>query len=201
MKIRKIVAATVVAGALATSGIVGSAAAQAATATAVSVTARPDVRAANELTLLQLLDVVRYEVRMRFPSATLMVAEGRSPSGPTTDMAKVTDWQLVYNTNDASTPVKSLQIHATLAGEIDAPVYHSVPWGGVVAIPDRVGMSPEIAYSLLRQAGHGNPYAYVSLVKPLIANPRLQYHFSQTQGGCDGYAVNVDDGYVQPICG
>lgn len=49
-------------------------------------------------------------------------------------MLDVTDWRLVYNTSGASSRIKSLQIHATLAGQIDVPVYSTAPWGGVVAI-------------------------------------------------------------------
>ena len=201
MKIRNIVAAMLVAGGLATTGLVGTGAAQAATSATATVASLSQLRAADQLSLRQLLDVVGFEVRLTFPNATLMVAEGSSPTGPTSDIADVTDWRLVYNTNDDAARVKSLEIHATLAGQIDAPVYHTSQWGGVVAIPDQVGMSPEQAYRILRDAGHGHPYQYVSLVKPLVAQPRLQYHFSNIPGGCDGYSVNVDDGYVQPICG
>lgn len=201
MKIRKIVAAMLVAGGLATTGLVGAGAAQAATSATTTVASLSQLRAADQLSLRQLLDVVGFEVRITFPNATLMVAEGGSPTGPTTDIANVTDWRLVYNTNDAAARVKSLEIHATLAGQIDAPIYHTAPWGGVVSIPDQVAMSPEQAYRILRDAGHGSAFQYVSLVKPLVAQPRLQYHFSNIRGGCDGYSVNVDDGLVQPICG
>ena len=201
MKIRNLIAATLLAGGLATTGLVGSGAAQAATSATATVAALSQLRAADQLSLRQLLDVVGYEVRMSFPKATLMVAEGSSPSGPTTDMAEVTDWRLVYNTNDPASPVKSLEVRATLAGAIDAPTYHGSPWGGVVSIPDQVAMSPEEAYHLLRAAGYGYPFQYVSLVKPLVAQPRLQYHFSNIRGGCDGYSVTVEDGAVQPICG
>lgn len=201
MKIRHIVAAMLVAGGLATTGLVGTGAAQAATSATATVASLSQFRAADQLSLLQLLDVVRYDVRATFPNARLMVAEGSSPNGPTTDIADVTDWRLIYNTYDSASRVKSLEVHATLAGEIDAPIYHTAPWGGVVAIPDQVGMSPEDAYRILREAGYGRPYQYVALVKPLVAQPRLQYHFSNIPGGCDGYSVSVDDGFVQPICG
>lgn len=72
------------------------------------------MRDARQLTLQELLDAVRYEVHDLFPAATLMVAQGTSPSGSTKDMLNVTDWQLVYNTNDAASRIKSLQVHATL---------------------------------------------------------------------------------------
>ncbi|MBR7835439.1 hypothetical protein KDL01_19345 [Actinospica durhamensis] len=203
MKIKNILAATVVAGALATTGILGAGAAQAATPLRAAAPAATlaELRDAHQLTLLELIDVVRYDVRESFPTSTLMLADGASPSGPTTDMYKVTDWRFVFNTNDPTSRIKSLQVNATLAGAIQPPTYYTAPWGGVASIPDWVGMSPELAYHILRTAGHGNAYQYVSLLKPLVANPQLQYHFSNIRGGCDGFAVNVNDGVVQPICG
>jgi len=117
MKIRNILAATVLAAGLAAGGIAGAGPAQAAisadTAIAKAV-ASSEVRDARQLTLQELLGTVRYEVHDLFPAATLMVAQGSSPSGSTKDMLNVTDWQLVYNTNDAASRIKSLQVHATL---------------------------------------------------------------------------------------
>ncbi|MQY10207.1 hypothetical protein SRB5_03140 [Streptomyces sp. RB5] len=202
MKLRNSVAAVIIACGLAATGIAGAGAAQAVSpAAAPTVSVRHEAKTADQLSLQQLLDVVADEVRDTFPNATLMVADGSSPSGKTQDMSQVTDWRLVYNTNDSTSRIKSLELHATLEGEIDQPIYHTSPWGGVLPITAEVGLTPEEAYTILQDAGHGDAYQYVALVKPLVAQPHLQYHFSNIRGGCDGYAVNVDDLAVNPICG
>ncbi|WP_438489956.1 hypothetical protein [Streptomyces sp. S186] len=199
MKLRNSLAVVIVACGLAVTGVAGTGAAQAATPASASVA--HGVKAADQLSLQQLLDAAADEVHMTFPNATLMVADGSSPSGKTQDMSQVTDWRLVYNTNDGASRIKSIELHATLEGEIDQPVYHTSSWAGVMPITDQAGLTPDEAYTVLQDAGHGDAYQYVSLVKPLVARPHLQYHFSNIRGGCDGYAVNVDDLAVNPICG
>lgn len=200
MKLRRSVAVLVAACGLSVTGIAGAGAAQAVTPSGGPVAIARALRGEEQLSLQQLLDLATHKVRGTYPNASLMLADGASPTGSTRNMEDVTDWRLVYNTNDASSQVKSLELYTTLEGEISHPVLHNQPWGGVVRIPDQVGLSPDLAYSILMAAGHDDPYQYVSLVKPLIANPHLQYHFSNIRGGCDGFAVNVDDFAVNPIC-
>ncbi|PNE36989.1 hypothetical protein [Streptomyces noursei] len=199
MKLGNSVAAVIVACGLAVTGIAGTGAAQAATPASASV--GQGAKAADQLSLQQLLDAAADEVHMTFPKATLMVADGSSPSGKTQDMSQVTDWRLVYNTGDGTSRIKSIELHATLEGEIDQPIYHTSSWAGVMPINGQAGLTPDEAYGILQDAGLGDAYQYVSLVKPLVARPHLQYHFSNIRGGCDGYAVNVDDLAVNPICG
>ncbi|MFK0289804.1 hypothetical protein ACIQU6_04825 [Streptomyces sp. NPDC090442] len=201
MKLRNGVAAVVVACGLAVTGIAGTGAAQATTPASAATPVSHGVKTADQLSLQQLLDAAADEVHTTFPHATLMVADGSSPSGKTQDMSQVTDWRLVYNTNNSASRIKSLELHATLGGEIDQPIYHTSSWAGVMPITDQAGLTPDEAYSILQDAGHGAAYQYVSLVKPLVARPHLQFHFSNIRGGCDGYAVNVDDLAVNPICG
>jgi hypothetical protein len=188
---------------LAVTGFAGASAARAVTPAPAHVHSAPAAphQAVEQLTLQQLLDLTRVEVHDLFPSATLMLADGSSPSGPTRDMTQVTAWRLIYNTNDAASRIKSLEIHANLDGQLNQPIYHTLPWGGVEPIRHEIGLSPEQAYAILVRAGHDNAYQYVSLVKPLVFNPQLQYHFSNIRGGCDGFAVNVDGHAVNPICG
>ncbi|WP_201304965.1 hypothetical protein [Streptomyces sp. GS7] len=69
--------------------------AQAATPASVSVS--HGMKAADQLSLQQLLAAAADEVHMTFPNATLMVADGSSPGAKTQDMSQVTDWRLVYN--------------------------------------------------------------------------------------------------------
>ncbi|WP_143765126.1 hypothetical protein [Catenulispora acidiphila] len=199
MKLRRSVAVLVAACGFSLASIAG-AAAQVATPSTTPVALSHVLRGEEQLSLQQLLDIASHKVRGTYPNATLMLADGASPTGSTRNMDEVTDWRLIYNTNDAGSPVKSLELYATLEGEISHPVLRDQPWGGTVSIPNQVGISPDLAYSILMDAGHNDPYQYVSLVKPLIANPHLQYHFSNIRGGCDGYAVNVDDYAVNPIC-
>lgn len=201
MKFRNGVAVLIAACGFSLTGISGAGAAQAVTPPA-AVRAVPfaALRADQQLTLQELLDRATHKVRGTYPNASLMLADGSSPTGPTRDMEKVTDWVLVYNTNDPSIPVKALKLFTDLEGDISAPELLNSPWGGVSRIPDQVGLSPELAYEILDYAGHGDAYEFVSLLKPLVANPHLQYHFSNRRGGCDGYAVFVDTYAVTPIC-
>ncbi|MFE4590543.1 hypothetical protein [Streptomyces laurentii] len=199
MRLRISVAAVVAACGLAAGGIAGAGPAQAVTP-AAPVSLRHQEKYADQLCLWQLIDLVTAQVHETYPDATLMLADGSSPSGPTTDMSKVTDWVLIYNTNTPGSSVQALEIHATLEGEIDEPVPHTVPWGGTLPITERVSLSPAKAYAVLKEAGHGDAYEFVSLLRPLVPQSHLQYHFSHTRGGCDGYAVNVDDLAVSPIC-
>jgi hypothetical protein len=201
MKLRNGVAVLIAACGLSLTGVSGASAAQVVTPpAAVRADALGALRADQQLTLQELLDRATHKVRGTYPNASLMLADGSSPTGPTRDMDKVTDWVLVYNTNDPSIPVKSLTLYTDLEGDISHPVLHNAPWGGVARIPDQVGLSPDLAYEILEYAGHGDAYEFVSLLKPLVANPHLQYHFSHHRAGCDGYAVNVDDYAVNPIC-
>ena len=199
MRLRNGAAAVAVTCGLAVTGIAGAGAAQAVTPTTAAVKSAPH-KSVQQMSLQQMLDVVRHQVQSSYPAATLMVAAGDSPSGKTKDMSKVTDWQLVYNTNDSSSEIQSVEVHATLQGDIGKQIPHTQPWGGVMAVRDEIGMTPEKAYSILQSAGYHDAYQYVSVVKPLVADARLQYHFSNTPGGCDGYAVNVDNRAVNPIC-
>jgi hypothetical protein len=198
MKLRHGVALLVAACGFSMTGIAGAGAAQAVAPPSAAAVSAHDVRWA-QMPLQQLLDLATHKVKGTFPDATLMLADGSSPTGPTRDMDQVTDWRLIYNTNDGGA-VKSLELYTTLEGEISHPVFRNQPWGGVVSIPADIGISPDLAYSILQDAGHRDAYQYVSLVKPLIAHPHLQYHFSNIRGGCDGFAVNVDDFAVNPIC-
>jgi hypothetical protein len=203
MRLKNSVVSAVVAVGLAVTGFAGASAAQAVTKTSRTAPAAPSAPSASneQLTLQQLLDLTRTEVHDLFPNATLMLADGSSPTGPTRDMTQVTDWHLVYNTNDAASRIKSIELFAYLDGQINEPIYRTQPWGGVLPIRHEIGLSPEEAYAILVRAGHGNAYKYVSLVKPLVFRPELQYHFSNIRGGCDGFAVNVDGHAVNPICG
>jgi hypothetical protein len=200
MRLRNGIASAILACGLTLTGIAGAGAARAEAPTTAAMQPAPQA-AVEALTLQQLLDLTRIEVHDLFPDATLMLADGSSPTGPTTDMTQVTDWRLIYNTNDSRSRIKSLEIDANLDGQINQPIYHTLPWGGVLDIRREIGLSPEEAYKVLQAAGHGNAYQYVALVKPLVFNPQLQYHFSNIRGGCDGFAVNVDNLAVNPICG
>ncbi|ANZ13827.1 membrane protein [Streptomyces noursei ATCC 11455] len=93
MKLGNSVAAVIVACGLAVTGVAGTGAAQPATPASASVD--HEVKAADQLSLPQLLDAAADEVHMTFPNAELMVADGSSPSGRTQDMSQVTEWRLV----------------------------------------------------------------------------------------------------------
>jgi hypothetical protein len=200
MKLRNGVAVLVAVCGFSLTGVSGAGAAQAVTPRAAVPAAAVNALRGEQLTLQELLDRATHKVRGTYPNASLMLADGSSPTGPTRDMDEVTDWVLVYNTNDPGIPVKSLSLYTDLGGDISHVVPHNAPWGGVARIPDQIGLTPDLAYSILDYAGHGDAYEYVSLLKPLVANPHLQYHFSHHRAGCDGYAVNVDDYAVNPIC-
>ncbi|MGW1073671.1 hypothetical protein [Streptomyces sp. NPDC002537] len=201
MKLGKRFVAPVAVCALAATGVIGAGAAQAAPQAPhpVTASAQRTVRVVDELSLDQLTELVTDRVRLEYPGAKLMLADGSSPTGPTRDMSRVTDWRFVFNTGQSA--VRSVEITAKLDGEIGSLVTHRSPWGGVMVIDEPVDLTPAEAYDILRDAGHGQAFQYVSLVKPLVFKPHLQYHFSGIRGGCDGYAVNVDNHAVNRICG
>ncbi|GHC70458.1 hypothetical protein [Streptomyces cinnamoneus] len=203
MKLKARLVAPVAACAFVATGMLGAGAAQAAVPV-VPVAAGPAAHVAQgvaQLSLQQLTELVTLRVHLEYPNAKLMLADGSAPGGRTQDVSKVTDWRFVFNTADRQSAVKSVQVKATLNGEVGPLTTYRAPWGGVAAIDGPTYLSPAQAYDILKRAGHGDAYQYVSLVKPLVAKPHLQYHFSNIRGGCDGYAVNVDDQVVNPICG
>lgn len=180
----------------------GLSAAQAAEPLGVSSPAGAQTRAATQLTLAELTDAVLAQVKAQYPTVTtLMLASGESPSGPTTDMAQVTQWEFVVN-NSVAGPVGSVDVQADLDGTVSGITPHAQRWGGVLAIGLPITMEPAEAYAILVAAGHPEPYQYVSLVKPLVADPHVQYHFSTTRGGSQGFSVNTDVPHtVAPILG
>ncbi|MFF1768015.1 hypothetical protein, partial [Streptomyces sp. NPDC058249] len=159
-------------------------------------TTDPSTPTATDLS--QLLEKATAPVKAEYPKADLMLAEGEAPGGPTSKMADVTDWRFVFNTNaDQPRAKKSVEISGNLDGAVGRMKGNATPWAGVMPISTQKLMSPSDAYNVLKT---DQAYQYVSLVKPLNADPHLQYHFSKTRGGCDGFAVNTDDGSVNPIC-
>ncbi|MFI1801232.1 hypothetical protein ACH427_28345 [Streptomyces sp. NPDC020379] len=162
----------------------------------VTFTVKEGARA--ELSLLDLIGRATNRVRESDPQAVLMVAAGDSPSGPTRDMAEVTHWRFVFNNRDNS----SAEISGDLDGTLGPVTEHKSRWVGALPVDEEITMTPAQAYDRLVDAGHGDAFRYVSLVKPMGTPPwHLQYHFSNHPGGCDGYAVFVGSGGVSPICG
>ncbi|GAA2139421.1 hypothetical protein GCM10009760_21660 [Kitasatospora kazusensis] len=155
-----------------------------------------------QLTLAQLTDKVLAQVKAQYPTVTtLMLASGEAPGGPTTDMAQVTQWEFVVN-NTAQGPVGSVDVEADLGGTVSGITTHAQRWGGVLPITLPITMDPTEAYGIVATAGHPGPYQFVALVKPLVAGPHLQYHFSNVRGGNQGYSVNTDEPHtVSPIGG
>ncbi|MFF1630316.1 hypothetical protein [Streptomyces sp. NPDC058272] len=215
MKMRRSFAAVVVSSTIAVIGSAGAGAAFASPAPAHSAdpsahsadpsahSADPSAHSADPSTptatdLSQLLEKATAPVKAEYPKADLMLAEGEAPGGPTSKMADVTDWRFVFNTNaDQPRAKKSVEISGNLDGAVGRMKGNATPWAGVMPISTQKLMSPSDAYNVLKT---DQAYQYVSLVKPLNADPHLQYHFSKTRGGCDGFAVNTDDGSVNPIC-
>ncbi|MGW2369376.1 hypothetical protein ACWCZ5_27810 [Streptomyces sp. NPDC001667] len=162
----------------------------------VTFTVREGAR--SGLSLLDLVGRATDRVRESDPQAVLLVAAGDSPSGPTRDMAKVTHWRFIFNNRDNS----SAEISGDLDGSLGPVIRHDSRWVGALPVDEEITMTPAQAYDRLEDAGHGEAFRYVSLVKPMGTPPwHLQYHFSNHPGGCDGYAVFVGSGEVSPICG
>lgn len=153
-----------------------------------------------QLSLRQVIDKVTSQVRRDFPEAKLMEAAGTAPNGRTRDPRKVTDWRLVFDIFDQSSAVRSVEVPASLDGHVGAQVRHPSLWMGVTVIDGPIGMTPAEAYERLGDAGHHEPFQYVSLVEPLIPNSHLQYQFFNTASKCDGYAVDTDDDAVSNLC-
>ena len=158
--------------------------------------------AAAQLTLAQLTDEVLEHVQAEYPTVTqLMLASGESPSGPTTDMAKVTHWDFVIN-NSVAGAVGSVEVAADLNGTVGGIRTHAQRWGGVLPINLPITLQPAEAYDILAGAGHAEAFQFVSLVKPLVPDARTQYHFSNVRGGSQGWAVDMNPPHeVRPILG
>ncbi|MFI2458289.1 hypothetical protein [Streptomyces sp. NPDC019539] len=157
-------------------------------------------RATNQITLQELLDRVSVVVHNSFPKAELLVASGESPSGPTRDMSHVTDWRFIYSTG-ADLGIKTVEVRATLSGQISRPINYKASWRGALPFRGSISLTPTDAYNILQEMGHREAYKYVALVTPLVGEQRRQYHFNrQIEGGCDGYAVGIDDHIAGPIC-
>ena len=202
MTIRMRLGCTVAALTLAALGGGSLSAAQAAVPQGASSPVRSLTAPAHRLTLQTLTRVVLERVRAEYPTVTtLMLASGESPSGPTRDMAQVSKWEFVVN-NSQPGPVGSVDVKADLDGSISAVTPHAQRWGGVLPLDPPVPLSPAEAYRILVAAGHDQPFQFVSLVKPLVAHPHTQYHFSDRLGGSEGWAVNVYHPHtVSPILG
>ena len=202
MTIRMSLGCTVAALTLAALGGSGLSTAQAAVPSRTASPVGSQTVAAQRLTLPLLAQEVLERVRTEYPTVTtLMLASGESPSGPTRDMAQVSSWEFVVN-NSAQGPIGSVDVRADLDGSISAITPHAQRWGGVLPISLPITMDPAEAYRILVAAGHDDPFQYVSLVKPLVADPHEQYHFSDRLGSGDGWAVNVDEPHtVSPILG
>lgn len=191
MRVRNGLVSVVAAVSLAVLGTGGVSVAHAAGPSGTAPSSGRAAVAACQLTLAQLTSKVMAEVQAQYPSVTtLMLASGESPTGPTTVMTDVTHWEFVIN-NSAEGAVGSVDVLADLDGTISGMTTNAQRWGGVLPIIPPVTMEPTEAYSILQAAGHTDAYQFVSLVKPLVADPHLQYHFSNTLGG-QGYAVNTD---------
>lgn len=92
MKFRRSVAVLVAACGLSVTGIAGAGAAQAVTPSAGPVAIAHALRGQEQLSLQQLLDLATHKVRGTYPNASLMLADGASPTGSTRNMEDVTDW-------------------------------------------------------------------------------------------------------------
>ena len=202
MRARSRIAVAIAAAGLMVLGTGGMTAAQAVARPGVSAPSGLEGTRAVQLTLSQLTREVLDRVREDYPTVTtLMLASGESPSGPTRDMSDVTQWEFVLN-NSEQGAVGSVDVKADLDGAIFSVTTHAQRWGGVQPIALPVAMDPAEAYAILVEAGHTDAYQFVSLVKPLVANAHLQYHFSNIRGGSIGYAVNTDEPHtVSPILG
>ncbi|WP_052070251.1 hypothetical protein [Streptacidiphilus albus] len=198
---RKTLGCTVAALGLA---VLGGALSPAQAATARHTTHRTAERAAaaDQLTLAQLTDKVLEHVQAEYPTVTtLMLASGESPSGPTTDMAKVTRWDFVLN-NSVAGAIGSVEVAADLDGTVSGIRTNAQRWGGVLPIDLPITLQPAEAYDILAGAGHAEAFQFVSLVKPLVPDARTQYHFSNVRGGSQGWAVDMNRPHeVRPILG
>ncbi|MFF3748667.1 hypothetical protein [Streptomyces kronopolitis] len=195
MKINRIIAFSI--PGLLLAGINGGSV-QAATLPVSSVEAATTQQAAAD-DLAKMIRIVTRKVNEGHPTGTqFMLAQGTAPTGPTTDMSEFTQWYFVFNTDDSHT----IEVQASIDGEVRSISERPGHWGGVMPIGVSPKMSMQDAYALIQAAGYAKGFQFVSLVKPLIAEPHLQYHFeNEFAGSGRGYAVNIDSGTVSPIFG
>lgn len=115
------------------------------------------------LDFLGLTNIAVRLVREKFPAAELYEGDGTSPSGPTTDVAKINEWRYVFRAGDGGTAI----IKTVSWGEFGPIEYIDQPWVEDVVIPWPVDMDITAADALLKKAGFTGPYGAVTLRWPL----------------------------------
>lgn len=180
-------------------GFSGTAAAGAATPgplTAVAPSgsgARADDGKQGANPLGPMIDKVRAEVAAKYPDMTqLQYVAGKAPSGPTRDASKLTEWQLVFNSNSGH---RSVSVTVTSDGTVINMETHSSKWDGTVELKGVPKMSIADAYRILDKNGIHQAFQNTSLVETLVVDRHVRYQF---WGASDGhaYAVYTDTGKV-----
>jgi hypothetical protein len=117
----------------------------------------------SELNFLGLTNIALRLVREQYPQAELFEAEGRSSTGPTTNVEEINHWQFVFKAGEVGTAF----IRTTAWGEFGPVTYSKYSWGDDVVIPWPINMEITEAAQLKQQAGYNQPYGAVTLRWPL----------------------------------
>ncbi|MEU2789993.1 hypothetical protein [Streptomyces sp. NPDC007100] len=145
-----------------------------------------------------------HKVRAVYPGARLVTAYGHAPTGPTTNMAKVTRWRFIYEVpprgNGRAKPVLGAYVDAVLGGAVGRPQPGRGAWLDNAPIRGP-RLAPARAYEHVKNVGHrGHGFQFVELGNPLHPQLKQRWIFSNRRGVCDSYSVNDADGRVHNLC-
>ncbi|MFF7183590.1 hypothetical protein [Streptomyces sp. NPDC008121] len=131
-----------------------------------------------------------------FEGAELLEGRGVSPSGSTSDVTGITDWEFIFRLPGNRHAV----IQATSGGDFSDPALYSRPWLGSQALTWNPSDFIDIgeADSRLKHAGYTGTYDSVTFRKPLYPGvTQPSYIFGLSDGS--RIAVGAADGAVVPF--
>src|SRR5215211_7807678 len=102
------------------------------------------------LNFLGLTNIALRLVREQYPEARLYEAEGRSSTGPTTNVEDINQWQFIFEAGAVGTAF----IRTTEWGEFGPVTYSKYSWGASVVIPWPIDMDITEAAQLKQNAGY-----------------------------------------------
>lgn len=122
-----------------------------------------------DITALMRSAAARVHANPIFGHAILLECDGTPESGPITTAQGITQWRIVFsNFAKPQSKFQSVYIDFT-AGAFTKPVGVKLPFVGSFPLSPSPTMTLNQAVTLLHQAGYTQPFAGVSLFKPVLA--------------------------------
>ena len=122
-----------------------------------------------DITALMRSAAARIHADPRFKHAILLECDGTPESGTITTAHGITQWRIVFsNFAKPQSKFQSVYIDFT-AGAFTKPVGVELPFVGSLPLSPSPTMTLNQAVTLLHKAGYTQPFAGVSLFKPVLA--------------------------------